>query len=254
MSAEERLTRRARRVLLATVVGTLLLYLLPYGRYLAYPLFLLSTLAHETGHGVAAWMVGADFDSLRLWADGSGVAMWSGWVGRLGRAFVAAGGLIGPAVAAAVGFLLGRDPDRARIGLWIVAAALGVLDLLLVRNLFGFVFVALLAFLLAAIAARGTGLLVQGATVFLAVQLALSVFSRSDYLFTRVATTGMGPMPSDVAQMAEALWLPYWFWGGLCGLVSLAVVAGGLWGLVVEPGSRYNGLGGYDDDNPRPGS
>lgn len=234
MSGSHDLSLRARQVLLASVVGTLFLYLVPYGQHVAYPLLLLSTLAHETGHGVTAWMVGADFDSLRLWADGSGVAAWSGRVGRLGQAAVAAGGLIGPAVAAAVGFLLGRDPAWARIGLWLAAASLVGLDLLLVRNLFGFVFVALLAALLAAIAARGTAILVQGSVVFLAVQLALSVYSRSDYLFTPVATTGMGPMPSDVAQMAEALWLPYWFWGALCGMLSLAVVGGGLWGLVVD--------------------
>lgn len=234
MRSEQERIRRARQVLLATVVGTLVLYLVPYGHVVAYPLVLLSTLVHETGHGVAALLVGADFEYLRIWADGSGVAMWAGHVGRLGRAFIAAGGLVGPAVAAAVGFLLGRDPDRARIGLWIVAASLVVLDLWVVRNLFGFVFVLVLAAILAAVAARGTALLAQGVTVFFAVQLALSVYSRGDYLFTPVATTGMGPMPSDVAQMAEALWLPYWFWGALCGLVSLAVVAGGLWGLVGE--------------------
>lgn len=231
MPSDPRLHRRARQVLLATVAVTLLLYLIPYGGYIAYPLLLLSTLAHEAGHGVAAMLVGADFQSLKLWADGSGVASWSGRVGRLGQAFVAAGGLVGPAVAAAVGFVLGRDPRHARVGLWIVAAALAVLNLWVVRNLFGFAFVALLAVGLALLAARGTPDWIQGATVFLAVQLALSVFSRGEYLFVAVAETGMGPMPSDVAQMAQALWLPYWFWGALCGLLSLAVVAGGLWGL-----------------------
>ena len=57
-----------------------------------------------------------------------------------------------------------------------------------------------------------------------AVQLALSVFSRADYLFTRVAQTATGPMPSDVARIAEALWLPYWFWGVCCGLLSALVL------------------------------
>lgn len=231
MPERRSLPRRARQVLLITVAGTLLLYLVPYGGYVAYPLVLLSTLAHEAGHGLAAVLVGADFQSLMLWADGSGVASWSGRVGRLGQALVAAGGLVGPAVAAAVGFFLGRDPRHARVGLWIVAAALVVLNLWVVRNLFGFAFVAVLALGLALVAARATPGWVQGTTVFLAVQLALSVFSRGDYLFVAVAETGMGPMPSDVAQMAQALWLPYWFWGAVCGLLSLAVVAGGLWGL-----------------------
>ena len=31
-------------------------------------------------------------------------------------------------------------------------------------------------------------------------------------------------MPSDVGQMANALFPPYWFWGGVCGLISVAVL------------------------------
>ena len=49
----------------------------------------------------------------------------------------------------------------------------------------------------------------QTALLLLAVQLALSVFSRGDYLFTNVALTSAGPMPSDVAVMSDALFLPY---------------------------------------------
>ena len=54
------------------------------------------------------------------------------------------------------------------------------------------------------------------------------VFSRADYLFTDVAHTGAGPAPSDVAYMAEALFLPYWFWGLFCGGLSLAILWAGL--------------------------
>jgi peptidase M50B-like protein len=63
--------------------------------------------------------------------------------------------------------------------------------------------------------------------VLIAVQLALAVFSRSDYLFTQTAMTSAGPAPSDVTVMASALFLPYWFWGVLCGALSLALLAGG---------------------------
>jgi len=35
-------------------------------------------------------------------------------------------------------------------------------------------------------------------------------------------------MPSDVAQMAENLFLPYWFWGAVCGLFAVAVLVLGL--------------------------
>jgi len=70
--------------------------------------------------------------------------------------------------------------------------------------------------------------------VFLSTQLALSVFSRADYLFTAVATTGAGTMPSDTAQIAAALGGPHWAWGLACGAFSIVVLAGGvLWFLRV---------------------
>ena len=99
---------------------------------------------------------------------------------------------------------------------------------LVVRNLFGVFFVVALAAVLLLIVKFGNAWLARFGLVFLAVQLALSVFSRGDYLFTDVANTSAGPMPSDVAQMANALLLPYWFWGALCGVVSIAVLALGL--------------------------
>ena len=45
-----------------------------------------------------------------------------------------------------------------------------------------------------------------------------------DYLFTE--STGVGP--SDVDQMADALLLPYWFWGIVCGAISVAVLMMGM--------------------------
>ena len=35
-------------------------------------------------------------------------------------------------------------------------------------------------------------------------------------------------MPSDAAQIGNALIGPYWFWGALCGAVSLAALAYGI--------------------------
>ena len=49
-----------------------------------------------------------------------------------------------------------------------------------------------------------------------------------------VARTGAGNMPSDAAQIAAAFLLPYWVWGGLCGLFSIAVLALGTW-LYLRP-------------------
>jgi hypothetical protein len=219
---------RTWQVFAASVSLTLLVRFLPLGGYVAWPLLLLSTLAHELGHGLTAVALGAEFRAFHLWPDGSGQAAWAGDVGRAGRALVAAGGLVGPAVAALAGFLFGRGPRRARSLLVLGGSFLVVTLVWVVRNPFGWLFVGLVAAALLALGIWAQGWLAQLAVVFLSVQLASAVFTRADYLFTPVADTASGRFPSDVAQMAEALWLPYWFWGALCAALSLAVLLLGL--------------------------
>lgn len=221
-------TKEARWVLLGSVAVTVLLYVVPYGDLVAYPLMLLSTLAHEAGHGVTALLVGGSFHQLSVWADGSGVAHWSAEPSRLRLAAVAAGGLVGPALVAALGFYLGRRPKRARTTLGAVAVVLAIALVFLVRGLFGWLFVATVAATCTLVARRADAKAARLVLIFLSVQLALSVFSRADYLFTPVAATASGNMPSDTALIAQALWLPYWFWGTLCGAVSVVVLAYGL--------------------------
>ena len=217
------------------------LYTIPYGWYVAYPLVLLSTYVHEIAHGVAATLVGGQFDSFVIHADGSGLASISGNSGRFAFAFVAGAGLVGPAVGGAALLMLASRPKLARAGLGVFALLSAVALIWVVRNIFGWFFVGLLAAGCGATAWRGTAQIAQAVVAFLGVQLALSVFSRADYLFTEVATTGSGRHPSDVANMAEALWLPYWFWGGLCALLSVTALVSGCWVFLLlsrtaEPG------------------
>ena len=138
------------------------------------------------------------------------------------------GGLVGPAAAAAVGFAVGRTLRGARGALVALAAILGLALLLVVRGFFGFFFVAVVFAGCVLAARKASGEIAQLVLIFLAVQLALSVFSRGDYLFTPVAETATGVMPSDVGQMAAARWLPFWFWGLGCGALSVAVLLYGL--------------------------
>jgi hypothetical protein len=221
-------TGSPRTVLIISAILTGLLYGIPALAVVAWPLRLLSTLAHELGHGLVAMAVGGRFEALMIWSDGSGMATWSASVGRLGYALIAAGGLLGPACAAALCFALGRSAHRARLALIVLGSTLAVVDLLVVRSLFGVVFVAAVAVILVVVGARAQPWLAQGTLVFLAVQLALSVFARADYLFTAAAQTERGTMPSDTARIAEALILPHWVWGLVCGLTSIAVIVAAL--------------------------
>jgi len=221
-----RVDSRAPRVLALSVGVTAVLYAIPFGRTIGWPLVLISTLAHELGHGLAAAVLGGHFYSLRLYPDASGVALWGGPLGRISTALVAASGLVGPAAAAFVLLLVGRRAVRAGRALTIIGVLLLVIAVWLVRNPFGVAFTVLLASALFAVAQRAPGAS-QAVLVFLAVQLALSVFSRADYLFTSMALTRSGPMPSDVAVMADALFLPYWFWGAACGALSAVLLWAG---------------------------
>lgn len=225
--------QRARYTLLISVVVTIVLYKVPQLHMIAYPLMLISTLVHEMGHGVAAMLAGGTFHHFYMFDDGSGVAYWSGHVSDLGRAFIAAGGLVGPAIGAAVCFVCARRVSTARYCLAGIGLILIVAELAVVRNLYGVLFVGVLAGLCLLIALRAGPDLVQLSLVFLAVQLALSVYARSDYLFTKVAQTAQGLSASDSQHIAEAMGVgPYWFWGGVCALFSAAVlILGGIYFL-----------------------
>ena len=227
--SSERARRRTKQALFGSIVLTLILYFVPFGRVLGYPLMLLSTLVHEPGHGLAALLVGGQFESLRIFADGSGVARSGAVGGGVPSALVSAGGLVGPAVLAGIAFVMAQRAKLARGFMAVLGVAFLVIVALFVRNTFGMVFTGVVGVSLALVAWRGSQSTVQLTLVFVAVQMALSVFSRGDYLFTDTAHTGAGVMPSDVAHMATALGGPYWMWGAVCGLFSVLVLAGGIW-------------------------
>jgi hypothetical protein len=219
------LSHRARIALVVSAAVTLALYLIPYGNYVAYPLLLISTLVHELGHGIAAVLVGGDFEKLQMWSNGSGVAWHTAPASGAAQAFIAAGGLCGPAVAAAGMFALAPKTERARWALGIFGGVLALALLLVVRNWFGAVFCGILAASTLAIAIYGSAHLAQQALLFLAVQLALSVYSRGDYLFMKEAQTTRGAMPSDSQHMAEAMGVgSYWFWGATCAVFSAVML------------------------------
>ena len=215
---------RARTALVASIGITALLYTVPALQPLGWPFILLSTLAHELGHGLAAIFVGCRFEELAMYADASGVARWAGNPGRVARACIAAGGLLGPAVVSAGLFFAATRPGRARVAMGLLSGVLLLTALLWVRNLFGLFFVLVLAGGCALAWTRASAETMRFMLVLVAVQLSLSVFSRGDYLFTATARTSEGPMPSDVAHIEAALILPYWVWGAFVGLMSVAIL------------------------------
>jgi hypothetical protein len=222
-----------RATLLGSLGVTALLYALPgmLGWHLAWPFRMIATLVHETGHGVAARLCGCAFSSLEMWANGSGIAhsQCAPDTGAGCRALISAGGLCGPAIVAALLFVIGRRARPSKIALCVAGVALLAMDLLVMRTVTGWIVATALGAGCLWAGLRAPADVARDALVFLAVQLGLSVYSDAGYLFTDLAKTSGGTLPSDVANMARSLGGPYWLWGALCGAFSAAALALGLW-------------------------
>jgi hypothetical protein len=229
--------RRARWVFALTAGVTLVLYLVPFLDVIARPLIYISTLVHELGHGIGAILVGGDFLKLEMWSDGSGVAMNAARTNGQ-HAFISAAGLVGPAFAAAGGFALTRRRKWARIGLLVIGVVLVWAMIFKIRTAFGMVVAGSVGGVSLLVALKAHEDWAQLLLGFLSVQLALSVFSRSDYLFTDTAQTGAGTGVSDSAAIGQLIGGPYWLWGGVCALVSLAALGLGAWLMLRAPRSQ----------------
>ena len=217
-----------RSLLILSSITIALIWQVPYGRQILYPLTLLATFAHETGHGLTAMLVGEQFDQLLLNADGSGMAMWRGNPGRVATALVAAGGLVGPSFAGIGLLLVSRSQRFARAVLATLAVVLVVTVAIWVRNAFGVVFLLSTAAILALAAKVLPAAVASFLLHLMAATLCLSWFTDLDYMFSAQATVNGMVRPSDSAVIADALWLPYWFWGGVVACFSLAVAALGI--------------------------
>jgi hypothetical protein len=106
-------------LLLLAAAAIVVAWQLPFCPQAPYPLTLLATFAHEMGHGLAALLLGGNFDRLALHADGL---------------------LLGPTVAGVALLLLAGSTRRARVLLWVFAAGLAFCVAMWVRNPFGMVF------------------------------------------------------------------------------------------------------------------
>ena len=217
-----------RSLLILSSITIALIWQVPYGRQILYPLTLLATFAHEMGHGLTALLVGEQFDQLLLNADGSGMAMWRGNPGRVATALVAAGGLVGPSFAGIGLLLVSRSQRFARAVLATLAVVLVVTVAIWVRNAFGVVFLLSTAAILALAAKVLPAAVASFLLHLMAATLCLSWFTDLDYMFSAQATVNGMVRPSDSAVIADALWLPYWFWGGVVACFSLAVAALGI--------------------------
>lgn len=217
----------SRSLLLLAAAVTFVAWQIPYGGYVLYPFTVLAVYAHEMGHGLTAMLVGADFLKLELFVNG-GLATWRGDVGRLGQALIAAGGLIGPSLAGAGLLMVSRRAARAPIILAVLGGLIGLSTVLFASGAFALLFTALTATACLAVA-RKAPKAAPFVLQLLGVQLCIALFRDVHYMFSEGGTLGGVQHASDTAAIAEALFLPYWFWGGLIAATSFAILVGGLY-------------------------
>jgi hypothetical protein len=209
--------------LTVAAIATILLWQVPAGDYILYPFTILATWFHEMGHGLMALLLGGQFQKLEIFGNGSGVATYgiSRSLGPIGPGLVAAAGPMGPPIAGTALILASRSFKAASLSLKILGSFLLLSTLVWVRSLFGLVAIPLLGLTILGIALKAPRWMQGFAIQLLGVQACVSTYHQLNYLFSYSA----GPLGlSDTAQMQRYLLLPYWFWGGLMAIASLAIL------------------------------
>lgn len=202
----------------------------PFGNYVIYPFYLLTTWFHEMGHGITAELVGQDFQQLMIYADGSGVA--ESYVDTdaspFTRASIAAGGPLAPSIIGSLLIVASAHERYWRPTLFVLAAAIIVSVAIYVRSNIGWAVLPLMGALMVLIAWRASDGVVRFSLQFLGILAAMSMLQDWDYLFSEQAMVGGTPMLSDTGQIEANLFLPHWFWAAAIILVSTIMIGASL--------------------------
>ncbi|WP_345719845.1 M50 family metallopeptidase [Qipengyuania sphaerica] len=217
---------------LLVVLGfiSILLWGSPWGGYLLYPFSILATWFHEMGHGLAAMAFGNDFERLVIFPDGSGYAMHFSEAepSRFSQAMIAASGLLGPTFAGCMLILAARTHKATQIALALLGVALLGSTLIWVRSMTGWLVLPALGAISLGLAFYGREKYRRFAVQFLGVQGCISIYRDFGYLFSEGGVMEGRMQRSDTGYIADALFLPYWFWGAVITAMMGAMV---IWSL-----------------------
>ena len=208
-----------QRGLVIALFVSLIMWNLPFGGFILYPLKLLATWLHELSHGVAMILTGAGFDHMQIYQDTSGLAFALGGTTREGSAVVASAGYMGTPLFGGAMLIVGQTPRGARAMLVLLAALLAIPATLYVSNDFG-VAVGLVGACLFALASAFAGPRLLAFIVnFVAAQSCINAVLDIQILFRANLSVngGMKPVASDAHNMARitgigdaTLWATIW--------------------------------------------
>jgi hypothetical protein len=225
--------RRARAgLLLGIALASVLLWQTAIGSFLLYPFTILATWFHEMGHGLAAMLVGSQFERLLIFPDGSGVALTlrPADTSRLSNALISASGPLGPAIAGSLLIIASRSRKWTQGALAALGVTLIVSTAIWVRSLTGWLILPALGIAILALARNGSPPWQRFGIQLLGVQACISVWRQFGYLFSAGGNVGGQLRRSDTSAIADVLLLPYWFWGAA---ISAAVLALLWWSFAV---------------------
>jgi hypothetical protein len=188
-------------------------------------------------------LLGGEVLGLHIYPNGSGLAMYqSEDLGRMGRALVAAGGPVAPAVAGGLMIVCSRSAKPTRGCLFALGTMLVLSALFWIswwESFIGALAIFALGAGLLGLAAAGGDFLRTLTLQVCGVQACISLWRHWSYFFTSVANVGGREQHSDAAVIAQALWLPTWFWGVLLTAFSLGVLLTSLW-IAFRPASEVS--------------
>jgi hypothetical protein len=205
--------RAANRLLLVALLGTLVLWNVPYGWVALYPFKVFATWLHEWSHGLVMLVTGAGLDRLEIFRDTSGLAHPVRAVPTAAQVAIASAGYMGTALFGALFLVLGRTDRGARFVLYALAAVMVASVLAGVRNTFGIVAITVEAATLLGIAVWGPARVCAFVVSFLAAQSCINAVLDIRILFGATFYVNGRPLASsDADTVARLLGAPSWVW------------------------------------------
>lgn len=204
---------------------TFILYFLPFGDMLLYPIRLFVTFIHESSHAVAALITGGRVEAITIEPNASGQTLSAG--GFL--PFIVMAGYVGATAFGAWLIYVGRKPVSSTLPLDISAAIIGLATAIFVHpwmNLFGFFWGIVITIALIITRNRLKGEKLDLLIMFLGVQCAINALSDLRTL-VGLSTMYYG-VPTDAVLMSRLFPLPPVFWALVWSGLSLFILWRGL--------------------------
>lgn len=229
-------------LLLATAI-TVVLWFLPFGNWIVYPIRLFVTFIHESSHALMAVLTGGSVQSLTISVDTSGLT-YSAPSGFIGGLLTSSAGYIGTTVFGVVMLYLIRknfSPNKILTALGIFVGAM-LLIFTVVSPIFNFLSLQIaFSSVLFTVLAGGiltAGLIALGifsdprlarfAVAFLAVQCLLNAILDQVTLFAINSPLSGSNVANDAANMAAATHLPAIMWVVIWIGISITMISVGL--------------------------